>query len=259
MVGSLKQCVLICYFTASPPGGRQDESGVSGNFCNARLHFFWKFDKTQYFNQIFQLTPEVNWPVSVCCRSFSVLSRPPQWLKAKSKTQPRLKVIYNRGGNKQSDSWGSDSCTKSLMSNFIRTLSTPSCLQPSERNYLRDPDRNVWLKRERTFINAPILYWRPSPFNVPQVIIRRPMKSGHIDSNTLQMNAFDRIIAQPRLFVWISLAFLHVWLFFFFSTVGGAFHDVQLKQMMTLGSSTSALKPLGPAYRLIWAQILSRQ
>lgn len=101
------------------------------HFCNARFHFFGKFNKTQYLNQIFQLTPEVNWPVSVCCRSFSVLSRPPQWLKAKSKTQPRLKVIYNRGGNKQSDSWGSDSCTKSLMSNFIHTLSTPSCLQPS--------------------------------------------------------------------------------------------------------------------------------
>lgn len=85
------------------------------------------------------------------------------------------------------------------------------------------------------------------------------MKSGHIDSNTLQMNEFDRIIAHTASAVCLNKSGFPARLALFFSTIGGAFRHVQLKQMMTLGSSTSALKPPGPAYLLIWAQILSRQ
>lgn len=89
---------------------------------NTTLHFLRSLIKKKHYCQICQLTPEVNFAsISICCRSFTVLGGPTWWLKAEGDTQPRLKLINNRGGYKQSDSWGSDSCTKSLMTNFIHT------------------------------------------------------------------------------------------------------------------------------------------
>lgn len=52
--------------------------------------------------------------------------------------------------------------------------------------------------------------------------------SGHIiNSNMFLMNEFDIIIMQDWLLVFISLYFLHVWLF---SWISSAFRKVQLKQ-----------------------------